>query len=244
MPESPIQRKNHEQAHRSPRRPCRRLRFHRAFRDGPRAADRGGLSPEDALYGATRACALERGGRLDTARRDGFRRRLRKPYQPPGTRPCHPLSRRHQRDRDPARLWGCGLLVEDGPARRQPFHHPHRGARKSRHTRQQGALGRRPADPLRGRGRYAASGVAGSESRRLSNHIMPAALASMPAALASMPAALASMPAALTPPFPAQRRLRPPCAARPRRRPWRDRARAGCSSGAPSPRSHHARPAG
>jgi hypothetical protein len=57
-----------------------------------------------------------------------LRRRLREPHQPPGAGAHHPLSRRHQRDRDPAGLWRGGFLVEDGPARRQPLHHADRRA--------------------------------------------------------------------------------------------------------------------
>jgi hypothetical protein len=56
---------------------------------------------EEVVAGELADLALERRGCVDAPRRPRFRRRLREPHQLPGARPDDPLSRRHQRDRDP-----------------------------------------------------------------------------------------------------------------------------------------------
>jgi hypothetical protein len=73
--------------------------------------------------GPDRACPLVGRGRVDSARRYGFRRGLREPHELPVRGADHPLSRRDQRDRDPAGLWRDLLRLQDGAAGRQPLHH-------------------------------------------------------------------------------------------------------------------------
>src|ERR1700759_4368218 len=74
---------------------------------------------------------------------------MRKPHQLSRAGPDHPLSGRHQRDRNPARLWRRAFCEQDGPARRQSLHHADLGPRKPRHARQDRAVEGRPGHPLR-----------------------------------------------------------------------------------------------
>jgi hypothetical protein len=80
-----------------------------------------------------------------------FGRRLREPHELPGARPDHPLSRRHQRDRDPARLWRRAFREQDGPTRRKPLPDHRLRGREPRRAWPYCAVGRCPGYPLRSR---------------------------------------------------------------------------------------------